>query len=94
MNYIPVNIAKNGRLVLPIQARRAIGLEEGGQAGLSFSEKGVELRSMREIRNKIRQEVTAAWSGKGSAVDALFAMRREDAAQEDAEFAAYQKSAK
>jgi AbrB family looped-hinge helix DNA binding protein len=87
---IEINVAANGRLVLPAEIRKRMGLENGGKLVLNESEFGLELTNFRQ-RAKRAQTLYKKYSeGKKTfSVDDFIAMKREEAALEEAEFDRY-----
>ena len=83
---IEIKVAANGRMVLPADVRRRMGLENGGILTLKESELGLELINFRQ-RVKRAQELYKKYSqGKQmTSVDEFTAQRRADAALEEAE---------
>jgi AbrB family looped-hinge helix DNA binding protein len=87
---IEINVAANGRMVLPADVRRRMGLENGGRLFLNESEFGLELTNFRQ-RAKRAQELYKKYSkGKKTfSVDEFIAMKREEAALEETELDRY-----
>ena len=83
---IEIKVAANGRMVLPADVRRRMGLENGGTLTLKEGELGLELINFRQ-RVKRAQELYKKYSKgkKMTSVDEFIAQRRADAALEEAE---------
>lgn len=80
---IEVNVAANGRMVLPADVRKRMGLENGGRLFLHESEFGLELSSVRQRVSKAQAFYEEASKGKPSfTVDDFIAQKRSDAALE------------
>ena len=76
---VEIKIAANGRMVVPLDVRRRLGLEGGGSLWLEESEVALTLRSRRQRLASARamaQEMLK--EVEGSAVDTLLASRREE----------------
>ena len=80
---IEIKVAANGRMVLPADVRRRLGLENGGTLTLKEGELGLELTNFRQ-RIKKAQELYHKFSeGKRTtSVDEFLAEKRADAALE------------
>jgi bifunctional DNA-binding transcriptional regulator/antitoxin component of YhaV-PrlF toxin-antitoxin module len=76
---IEIKVAANGRMVIPLDVRRALGLENGGSIWLEASETELTLRTRiqagRSARDKARKMKR---SHKGLASDILIAERRAE----------------
>ena len=83
---IEIKVAPNGRMVLPADVRRRLGFENGGKLTLNESEFGLELTNFRQ-RAKRAQALYKKYSEgkKTTSVDEFIAMRRAEAALEEAE---------
>ena len=80
---IEVNVAANGRMVLPADVRKRMGLENGGRLFLHESEFGLELSSVCQRVSKAQAFYEEASKGKPSfTVDDFIAQKRSDAALE------------
>ena len=82
---IEIKVAANGRMTLPADVRKRMGLENGGNLVLKESDLGLELTNFRQ-RAKRAQALYKTYSrGKDQLnVDDLIAQKRADAALEDA----------
>jgi AbrB family looped-hinge helix DNA binding protein len=82
---IEIKVAANGRMVLPADVRKRMGLENGGKLILSESELGLELTNGRQ-RVKRAQSLYKRYSaGKTDiSVDEFIAEKKIMTAQEDA----------
>lgn len=82
---IEIKVAANGRMVLPADVRKRMGLENGGKLILSESELGLELTNFRQ-RVKRAQALYKRYSaGKADmSVDDFIAEKKAETAQEDA----------
>ena len=72
-----------GRVTIPAKVRRAAGIGAGVPL-VAYGEDGrVVIETREQLADRIRHDVAAAWTGKGSVVDELITDRRADAARED-----------
>ncbi len=80
---IEINVAANGRMVLPVDVRKRMGLENGGRLFLHESEFGLELSSVRQRVSKAQAFYEEVSKGKPSfTVDDFLQQKRTDAAHE------------
>lgn len=81
---VEIKVAANGRMVLPADVRRRLGLENGGKLTLNESEFGLELMSVQQRVAKAQALYQKYSRGKPQCtVDDLIAQKRLDAALED-----------
>jgi AbrB family looped-hinge helix DNA binding protein len=80
---IEIKVAANGRMVLPADVRKRMGLENGGKLILNESEFGLQLLSVRQRVAKAQAFYEEESKGKPSfTVDDFLAQKRVDAARE------------
>lgn len=80
---IEIKVAANGRMVLPADVRKRLGLENGGQLVLKESEFGIELTNFRQRIRKAQELYRKYSEGKPTtSVDEFLAQKRADAALE------------
>lgn len=83
---IELKVAANGRVVIPLDVRRALGLEDGGSLWLEQTDSELVLRTrlqqMRAARALAREMLK---DYKGDLVAELIADRRREAEMEQAE---------
>lgn len=80
---LQVQVAPNGRILLPLSVRRQLGLEAGGTLSLQINEDGLVLRTRRQMARRaqaLARELLGPPSG--SMVDELIAERRAEAARD------------
>lgn len=68
----PAHVSETGRLSLPAELRRAVGLERGGPVRIEIVDGVIRIRTMNEVKARIRalaQE--SGLSGKASVTDFL-----------------------
>jgi AbrB family looped-hinge helix DNA binding protein len=86
MNPIHAKVSESGRLSLPAELRRAVGLDRGGDVVVELDGKEIRIRTMKAAAARA-QAIARRIMGddaKGS-VDAFIAGRRREAAKEEAE---------
>ena len=80
-----VQVAGNGRMNLPADIRRALGLDGAGRVILTQDENGVLLTTANQALKRIRALAAPFKPDSRSVVDELLADRREDAARDNAQ---------
>jgi AbrB family looped-hinge helix DNA binding protein len=84
---IELKVASNGRIVIPSDVRKALGIENGGSLWLESTETELVLRTKRQKLARAQAMVRALLKDvKGSAVDSLIADRRAEFDREEAEY--------
>ena len=79
---IQVNITPNGRMSLPIEVRKRLGLTDGGQVFLEETEDGVVLRTAAQAVARAQALAKRYTANKADAsVDAFLARRRADSGE-------------
>lgn len=83
MKSLTVKISKTGRMHLPAEVRRSLGLKGEGHVVLTVDDGEVRMRSMAETLRHIR-ELARPYAPKGRlASEELIAERREEARREE-----------
>ena len=80
---VEIKIAANGRMVIPLDVRRSLGIENGGSMWLEESETALTLRTKRQkLRNArlLAQEMLK--ERPSMSVDDFIALRRAEYARE------------
>lgn len=77
-----VRIDAAGRIVVPVEMRRALGIRDGQDLTVSLEEDGITLRTLALARARVRAIARAHRKGHGSVVDEFLAERRAEAASE------------
>ena len=78
-----VQVAENGRMNLPVDVRRALGLNGAGRVILTQDENGVMLTTADHALRRIRA-LAAPFKPEGrSVVDELLSDRRDEVARDD-----------
>lgn len=82
MPAIQATVAANGRLVIPLELRRALGIEGGGEVLLELDEKELRITSRRRLAAEAKARLLSQMKGRKGLVDELIAERREAAKHE------------
>jgi AbrB family looped-hinge helix DNA binding protein len=82
---VPLRIGPQGRVVIPADLRRELGLEPGETLMAHVESGRLVLEPRREILARLRSELRAATPSGTSMVDELLAERRREARREAAE---------
>ena len=77
-----VQVDENGRMNLPADVRRALGLSGAGQVILTQDENGVLLTTASDDLKRVRTLAAPFKPGRRSVVDELLVERREEAARD------------
>ena len=85
MKSILARIDPAGRLSIPAQHRKALGLEGGGAVVVALEGKEVRVRAAADVMAELQAETARLLAGPGASVDAFLAERRAEAAREEAE---------
>ncbi|MCK9249769.1 MAG: AbrB/MazE/SpoVT family DNA-binding domain-containing protein [Solirubrobacteraceae bacterium] len=82
---VTVQTDGRGRITLPPELRRHLGVEAKGSVLVEAREDGeIVIRDPRRDRRRRLQAARGAFRGQGQSVDELIAERRSDALREDA----------
>ncbi len=79
----PLTVNDEGGVTIPTSIRQAAGIQAGVPLVVYLEDGRVMIEKREQFADRIRQEVTAAWTGEGSVVNELIAERRAEAARED-----------
>ena len=82
MRAVTVKLDKNGRLVLPIQFRRALGFEPGDELILSLDQGELRIFTRGEAVKRAQELVRRYIPSDRSLVDELIQERRAESARE------------
>jgi AbrB family looped-hinge helix DNA binding protein len=82
MNTVSTKIADGGRVVIPAEYRRALGLEIGDEVILRVEDGELRIMTRAEGVKRAQQNVRKYVKGKRSLVDELIADRRVEAESE------------
>ena len=85
MSRYDVPVQENGRMILPIELRRLLGVEKGDRIVLEASEDGeVRLTTARRTRREAQRRFQALFPDTPSVVDDLIAEKRAEVVREAA----------
>ena len=84
MSSVPATIDASGRLLIPREQRKQLGLEKGGRVTLSIEDGDLRVRTVEESIRRLQELTRPYLSSPDSSVDAFIQGRREDAAREEA----------
>ena len=77
-----INVASNGRMVLPADVRKRLGLAEGGELILEETPNGLVLRTLAQAVAEAQELVLRYTAGNPDAtVDAFLASRRAESGE-------------
>ncbi len=79
---IRLKLSENGRVVIPAEVRRELGVEAGGELLLERQENGYRLTTRRQRIREAQQMMRRYIKPGTHAVDELIAERRKEAAHE------------
>lgn len=82
MTVVVVNVAQNGRMVLPAEVRRAIGLDGAGQLRIEVTEGGAQITTRRQALLRARARIRSIVPATRSLSEELVADRRREVEQE------------
>lgn len=82
MTVVVVNVAQNGRMVLPAEVRRAIGLDGAGQLRIEVTEGGAQITTRRQALLRARARIQSIVPATRSLSEELVADRRREVEQE------------
>lgn len=75
-------VSETGRLSLPAEVRRAVGLEKGGAVRIEVVDGVIRIKTMKDVKDRIRALArTSGLADKASVADFL-ALRAEERASE------------
>lgn len=83
MNAVKAKVSESGRLSIPADLRRAVGLEHGGDVVVELDGRDIRIRTLDEVIARA-QALTRQLLGDRpeASVDAFLAERRREAAKE------------
>jgi AbrB family looped-hinge helix DNA binding protein len=76
-------ISEGGKMNIPAQIRREVGLEYGGPVMMSVVDGEIRMRPLRRVLADLQGEAQSVFAGSGESVDRFLAERRQEAARED-----------
>ncbi len=75
-------VDRHGRIVIPVEYRRTLGLEAGDEVSMRFEDGELRLLSRAEAIRRAQDLVTGWTDGNRSLVDELIEERRAEAARD------------
>ena len=83
MSAVKGRVSESGRISLPAEFRKAVGLERGGDVVVELEGREIRIRTIDEVVDRA-QALTRELLGKkpGASVDAFLAERRREARKE------------
>lgn len=72
---VRVDISPSGRLSLPVEVRRAVGLEKGGTVMVDLDGGAIRIRTLDDVI-AVAQDSARQLAGKGASVDDFLRVRR------------------
>ena len=85
MKRYEVPVQENGRMILPVELRQALGLGKGDRVVLQCVDDRIELTTARLSRSRVQARVRAQFPDAENVVDEFLAERRVEARREFAE---------
>jgi AbrB family looped-hinge helix DNA binding protein len=89
-----VTVGENGRMNLPADIRRSLGLNGAGKIIIEADENGAYITTFEQRLRKIRASVQPYFTPGVSIVDELIADRRAENAKDEAEMAEHDRLAR
>lgn len=82
MSSWATKIDKGGRVVVPAEVRKTLGVTPGDEVLLEVDDGEVRLTTRAAVRQRAQARVARHFSGRKSLVDELLAWRRQEAGRE------------
>lgn len=76
------HVSETGRLSLPAELRRAVGLERGGPVRIEIVDGAIRIRTMTEVRDRIRALARASGLAEKASVADFLGWRASERADE------------
>lgn len=80
---IVARVSDSGKLNLPSQLRKMVGLEKGGPVVIRYEDGELRIRTVRSVLEELQNEAQALFAGSGESVEQFLADRRAEAAAEE-----------
>lgn len=78
-----IPLQDNGRMVLPVELRRALGVGQGGRVIVQTEGDRIEITTAERSRARAKARMQQLFAGRDGVVEELIAERREEARRED-----------
>jgi AbrB family looped-hinge helix DNA binding protein len=75
-------VTETGRLSLPADVRRQVGLEKGGAVRIEVVDGVIHIRTMQDVMNKVRALAQSTGFAEGVSVDGFLSWREEERRRE------------
>lgn len=82
MSAVPARVSESGRISIPAEFRRALGLERGGSVVVELDGREIRIRTVDEVLARSQAILRKALKGKGASVDDFLAEKRRAAERE------------
>jgi AbrB family looped-hinge helix DNA binding protein len=80
-------VSEGGKMNIPAQIRREVGLEHGGPVMVSVVDGEIRMRVLRRVLAELQAEAREVFAGSGETVDGFLLERRDEARREGDESA-------
>jgi AbrB family looped-hinge helix DNA binding protein len=80
---VRVQVSESGRLSLPADMRRELGLEKGGVVNVEMVDGKLQILTLRQVVDRIQQLARDSGLTQKASVDDFLAWKREEAHAED-----------
>ena len=77
-----IPLQENGRMVLPVELRRALGVGQGGRVVVQTDGDRIEITTAERSRARAKERMRRLFSGRTGVVDELIAERRAEVLRE------------
>ncbi len=84
-NTARAQVSESGRMSIPADMRRALGLEKGGTVSLRLDDEGLHLETPHQFMKRIQKMARETGWTNGPTVDEFISWKREEAAREEQE---------
>ncbi len=81
-------VSPSGRLSIPADMRRALGIEKGGAVSLRLDDEGLHIETPHQFIKRIQKMAREDGLHEKLSVDDFISWRREEARREEEEFSA------
>lgn len=81
---LPGHVSETGRLSLPAELRRAVGLERGGPVRIEIIDGAIRIRTMKDVKDRIRALARDTGMTDRASVDDFLKWRADERAAEKA----------
>ena len=78
-----LRIAETGRINIPAQVRKMVGLEHGGPVSVWVEDGEIRVRPVRDVMVSLQAEAASLFEGSNESVDQFLADRRAEAERDE-----------